>query len=65
MEGQEGRGVVVCVKHPLDGPASELNDLRKGEKSDHEHSPCRVGQTHSGITAWLKLISRSRDGVVD
>ena len=38
MEGQEGRSVVILIEHPLDGPPSELNDLRKGENSGHERS---------------------------
>jgi len=64
MEGQENRSVVISVKHPLDGPPSELDDLQKDTRSRTE-SHAETEETHSGIATWLKRVPRSGDGVVD
>jgi len=65
VEGQENRSVVICVEHPLDGPLSELGDLRGREFRSRTRSHAREEQTHSGIATGLKRIARSGDGVVD
>jgi len=63
VEGQENRSIVISVKHALDGPPSELDDLREHRSRTESHA--ETEGTHSGIATRLKRVPRSGDGVVD
>ena len=47
VEGQENRGVVICIEHPRDGPPGELDSLEKIGSSGHQRSHM---QDKSGLT---------------